>query len=65
MPRRCLDDFEQPYFLTYLLSQLVDTPFYAELRTRQQLGYIVGSSIAESEGTPARHLHSPSYHPSP
>ena len=48
-----------------LLSQLVDTPFYAELRTRQQLGYIVGSSIAESEGTPARHLHSPSYHPSP
>ena len=33
-----------------LFSQLVDTPFYAELRTRQQLGYIVGSSIAESEG---------------
>ena len=30
----------------------VDTPFYAELRTKQQLGYIVGSSITESEGAP-------------
>ena len=46
------DDGGMLWRLLGLFSQLVDTPFYAELRTKQQLGYIVGSSITESEGAP-------------
>ena len=44
------DDGGLTWRLLGLLSQLVDQPFYAELRTKQQLGYIVGSSVTESEG---------------
>ena len=33
-----------------LISQLLDQPFYGELRTKQQLGYIVSSGIGESDG---------------
>ena len=44
------DDGGMTWRLLGLLSQLIDQPFYAELRTKQQLGYIVGSSITESEG---------------
>jgi len=33
-----------------VISQLIEQPLYGELRTKQQLGYIVGSSISESEG---------------
>ena len=44
------DDGGATWRLLGLLSQLVDQPFYSELRTKQQLGYIVGSSVTESEG---------------
>ena len=33
-----------------LIAQLLDQPFYGELRTKQQLGYIVQSSVTSSEG---------------
>ena len=33
-----------------VLSQLIEQPLYGELRTKQQLGYIVQSSVSESEG---------------
>lgn len=33
-----------------LLAQLLEQQFYEELRTRQQLGYIVQSAVTESEG---------------
>ena len=36
-----------------LVSQLLEQPFYAELRTKQQLGYIVQSSVSESNGVRA------------
>ena len=36
-----------------LISQLLEQPFYAELRTKQQLGYIVQSSVSESNGVRA------------
>ena len=36
--------------LLALAAQLVEQPFYGELRTKQQLGYIVASAVAEEEG---------------
>ena len=33
-----------------VLAQLLEQPFYGDLRTQQQLGYIVQSSVVESEG---------------
>ena len=36
-----------------VLNQLLEQPFYGELRTKQQLGYIVQSSLTESEGVRA------------
>ena len=38
------------WLLLLLLSQMLGKAFYAELRTRQQLGYIVQSSVSEMEG---------------
>jgi len=37
------------WLLLGLLSTIIDTPFYEELRTKQQLGYIVSSGVTESE----------------
>ena len=36
-----------------LIGQLLDQPFYADLRTKQQLGYIVQSGVTESDGVRA------------
>ena len=36
-----------------LLSRLLEQPFFEDLRTRQQLGYIVGSSVTENAGVRA------------
>jgi insulysin len=36
---------------TLLLSNFISEPFYSELRTRQQLGYIVGAAAGEDENT--------------
>ena len=44
------DDGGLSWRLLGLLSQLIDQPFYSELRTKQQLGYIVQSSVTEMEG---------------
>ena len=33
-----------------VLAQLIEQPLYEELRTRQQLGYIVQSAITDTEG---------------
>ena len=33
-----------------LLKQMIARPFYSELRTKQQLGYIVQCSVGEAEG---------------
>jgi len=33
-----------------LLSQILEQPFFGELRTKQQLGYIVQSGVTETEG---------------
>ena len=33
-----------------LLTEVIDQPFYGDLRTRQQLGYIVGSGAKSREG---------------
>lgn len=38
------------WLLLAFLSQILDQPFYAELRTNQQLGYIVQAGIMEKEG---------------
>ncbi len=38
------------WMLLALLAQLIEQPFYAELRTRQQLGYIVQAGVTETEG---------------
>ena len=39
-----------------LISQILEQPFYGELRTKQQLGYIVQSAATESEGVPTHPL---------
>ena len=41
------------WLLLALLSQLLEQPFYGELRTKQQLGYIVQSGVTESDGVRA------------
>lgn len=41
------------WLLLGLLSQLIEQPFYEELRTKQQLGYIVQSGPTEAEGVRA------------
>jgi len=41
------------WLLLALLATLLDQPFYSELRTKQQLGYIVQSSVTESDGVRA------------
>ena len=33
-----------------VLASMLEQPFYGELRTKQQLGYIVGASLKMSEG---------------
>ena len=38
------------YMMLELLAEIVDQPFYDDLRTRQQLGYIVGSGARNREG---------------
>jgi len=43
-------DVGDDWVLLTLLSQMVAKPFYSELRTRQQLGYIVQCSANEIEG---------------
>ena len=39
------------WLLLAVLSQLIEQPFYEELRTKQQLGYIVQSGISEIANT--------------
>ena len=41
------------WLLLAVLNQLLDQPFYEELRTQQQLGYIVQSGISETDGVRA------------
>ena len=48
------------YLACISLSQLIEQPFYGELRTKQQLGYIVSSSVSEQ----VRHLPPPPALPS-
>ena len=43
-------DAGDDWALLALLNQLMDEPFYGELRTKQQLGYIVSCGVAESNG---------------
>jgi len=43
-------DQSENWLLLALLAQLLEQPFYNELRTKQQLGYIVSSSVTESSG---------------
>merc|ERR1712188_362832 len=38
------------YMMLELLSEVIDQPFYDDLRTKQQLGYIVGSGAKNREG---------------
>jgi insulysin len=42
---------EKDHVMIELLSSIVEEPFFAELRTRQQLGYIVSSGIRALEET--------------
>jgi len=41
------------WLLLALLGQLIEQPFYEELRTKQQLGYIVQSGVTEADGVRA------------
>ena len=41
------------WLLLQVVSQLISQPFYGELRTKQQLGYIVQSAVSGSEGVRA------------
>jgi len=43
-------DERDDWLLLAVLSRLLEQPFYEELRTRQQLGYIVSSSVVASAG---------------
>lgn len=47
---QALNDVEKAYFL--LLNHLVSPGFFAELRTEQQLGYMVGNSYVPMNGRP-------------
>ena len=38
------------WMLLALLAQILEQPFYGELRTKQQLGYIVSSGVSETLG---------------
>jgi insulysin len=42
---------EKDHVLIELLSAIIEDPFYADLRTQQQLGYIVGSGVRAIEET--------------
>ena len=47
---QAFNDIEKAYFL--LLNHLVSPGFFAELRTEQQLGYMVGNSYVPMNGRP-------------
>jgi insulysin len=38
------------YMMIELLAEVLEQPFYDDLRTKQQLGYIVGSGARSREG---------------
>jgi len=42
---QCLDTSEKSHVLVELLNSIVSEPFFEDLRTKQQLGYIVSSGI--------------------
>ena len=42
---QCLDTSEKSHVLVELLSSIISEPFFEDLRTKQQLGYIVSSGI--------------------
>ena len=46
VPSRAIED----YMMLELLAEVIDQPFYDDLRTKQQLGYIVGSGGKNREG---------------
>ena len=46
-------DNGEDWLLLVVLSRLLEQPFFEDLRTRQQLGYIVGSSVTENAGVRA------------
>jgi insulysin len=46
-----LDKSEKSHVLMELIAAIVDEPFYSELRTTKQLGYIVSSGIRGVAGT--------------
>jgi insulysin len=43
-------DVGDDWLLLAVFAQILDQPFYAELRTNQQLGYIVQSGVSENDG---------------
>ena len=44
------------YMLVVLMAEIIEQPFYDDLRTRQQLGYIVGSGVKSREGVNSLYL---------
>lgn len=46
VPSRAIED----YMMLEMLAEVIDQPFYDDLRTKQQLGYIVGSGGKNREG---------------
>jgi insulysin len=48
---QCLSKSEKDHVLIELLSSVLEEPFYEDLRTTQQLGYIVSSGVKGFEDT--------------
>lgn len=48
---QCMSRAVKDQMLIQILSAIIEQPFYDDLRTRQQLGYIVSSGIKASEET--------------